>query len=67
LKIQLVGQVAPIRIELLDQSDLPAATPVLQGIFPRARLKDGIECFKMDQLVDFIFAGEAGNKLGLMF
>jgi hypothetical protein len=67
LTIQLIGQIAPIRIELLDQSYLPSAAPAFQGMFSRTSFTDGIEHFKIDQLVDFVFAREAGNKLGLMF
>jgi hypothetical protein len=67
LEIQLIDQIAPIRIELLDQSYLPSAAPAFQGMFSRTSFKDGIERFKIDQLVDLVFACEAGNQLGLMF
>ena len=33
----------------------------------RQRFKDGIEGFKIDELIDFILLCETGNKLGFMF
>jgi hypothetical protein len=65
-EIQFVSQIAPIRVELLDQSDFPSTAPALQGMFSRASFKDGIERFEIDELVDLAFARETGNKLGLM-
>ena len=67
LEIQLIDQIAPIRIELLDQSYFPIAAPAFQGMFSRTSFKDGSKRFKIDQLVNFVFAREAGNQLGLMF
>src|SRR5258705_13109192 len=66
-EIRFVLQIAPIRVELLDQSDLPGAAPALQGMLSCASFKYGIERFKIDQLVEFVFACETGNKLGLVF
>src|SRR6266849_4937862 len=66
-EIQLVSQIAPIRVELLDQSDLPSAAPALQGMFSRASVTYGIERFKIHELIDSVFACETGNKAGLMF
>jgi hypothetical protein len=66
-EVQFVSQIAPIRVELLDQSDLPGAAPALQGMFSRASFEYGIERFKINELIDFVFACETGNELGLMF
>jgi hypothetical protein len=62
-----VGQIAPVRVELLDQSDLPSATSALQGMLSRASFKNGIERFKIDELVDMVLPCETGNELGFMF
>src|SRR6266516_2201348 len=61
LHSQSVGQIAPIRVKLLDQSDLPGAAPALQGMFSRASFKYGIERLKIDELIDFVLARETGN------
>src|SRR6266700_5795686 len=65
-EIQFVGQIAPVRIELLDQGDLPCAAPA-QGMFSRARSQAGIEGFKIDELIDFILPCETGNELVFRF
>jgi hypothetical protein len=65
-RIELTRQIAPVRVELLDQSDLPCAAPPLQGMLSRARFKDGIERFEIDESIDFVFACETGNSFGLM-
>src|ERR1700722_7597538 len=66
-KPQFAGQIAPVRIELLDQGDLPCTPPSLQGMFPCACFKKGIKRFKMNELINLVFAREAGDKLRLMF
>src|SRR5260370_19693363 len=63
-RIQFVGQITPIRVALLDQSDLPGAAPALPRMFSRASIKDGIAGFKIDESIDFVFACETSNKLG---
>ena len=35
-------------------------------MFSCARIKDGIESFKIDELIDFVLPCETGSKLGLM-
>ena len=60
-----MAQIAPVRIELLDQFDLPGAPPAFQRVFARASFKDGLERFKIYKLVEAIFASETGNKPAL--
>jgi hypothetical protein len=66
-RIQFTAQIAPIRVELFDQFDLPCPPPAFQGMLARAGFQNGIEGFKIDKLIDAILPGKAGNLLGLMF
>jgi hypothetical protein len=62
-RIQFARQVAPIRIELFNQCNLPISTPALQGAFSRPRFEDRIERFKINELIDLVSTRESDDKL----
>jgi hypothetical protein len=59
---QFFGQITPISVKLLYESDLPGPPPALQRMLSGARLKNSIEQFEIDETIDVVFAREARNK-----
>ena len=64
LAIQRHVQIGPIRVHLLDQSNLPIAVPFLEALLPRNRLVDPFISFVPDKSGYVIAGGEARNDLG---
>jgi hypothetical protein len=62
----LIRQVTPIRIEFLDQFNLPGPPPALHGMFPCAGFENGLKSFEIDELIDTILSGETGDEFGFM-
>src|ERR1700730_4331009 len=54
---QLVGQIAPLRVHLLDQCNLPSALPALQTAFTGTCFENRGVFLKIYQLVDSVLAG----------
>src|SRR6266851_2566718 len=63
---QIISQVTPVRVELLDQRDLPGAPPPLHRMLACPRFENRLECLEIDELVDLIFPGEARNELSFV-
>ena len=64
LAIQRHIQIGPIRIRLLDQSNLPITAPFLEALLPRNRLVDSFMSFVPDKPGDVVAGGEARDDLG---
>ncbi len=58
--VQRLVKVLPIRIEPLDQLELPLSLPFLHLLFPVDRLPDVAVVLAPDQRLDGISRGEAG-------
>ena len=58
--------VAPIRIELLYQLELPRTPPALQRMFARPRFHHQLEGLEIDQQRHIILPGESGYQLCLV-
>jgi hypothetical protein len=63
LRIELICQIAPFRIEFFDQFNFPSASPSLQRMLSRTCFENGFECLEMHQQIDAISLGEARNQL----
>jgi len=62
LEDQIVGQVTPVRVKVLDQLNLPGAPPPLHRMFSRTCFENRRECFEIHELIDPIFSGKARNE-----
>ncbi len=56
--IQLIEQIAPMRIVFLDQADFPGAPPFLNPFFAQDGIGHGVVRLKMDELFDAVSFGE---------
>ena len=56
------GQVIPHGIVAFDKFDLPIALPFLDPFFANDCVSDVVESLDVDQALDAIFSGEAGNE-----
>src|SRR3954451_19887780 len=65
-RIQLIRQIAPIRIELFDQLELPCAPPPLQRMFARPCVEHRIKGFEIDEEGHAILPREARYEFGLV-
>src|SRR6266404_7899066 len=65
-QIELICQIPPIRIEFLDQFDLPGSPPALHRMFSRAGFKNGVERFEINEQIDAVFSGETGDEFGFV-
>src|SRR5262245_44368243 len=63
---QLLAQITPLRVRVLDERELPRPTPALQAMLTRARFENGRVLLEIDELVDAVPAGEAGNELAFV-
>ena len=61
-KAQILRQVAPAEIVLLDQFDLPCAEPLLDPLLAQDRLLHRRVLFEPDEPPDPVLAREAGNR-----
>src|SRR5689334_3474336 len=64
--IQLDIEVAPLRVHLVDQPQLPGAPPPLDGVFAMARVDDALVRLVPDQDRDVVVTREAQRELVLV-
>src|SRR5262249_11060456 len=55
-------KIAPGRIGLLDERDLPVASPALEPLLARDRLFGGVEVLKVDEARDVVLLRETGYE-----
>ena len=67
LRYDFFEQIAPIRIIVLDQIDLPRADPVLDGLFAPDGIGGGLMRLEIDQPFQIVARGKTRNRLGPVF
>src|SRR3954447_16813049 len=60
-------EIAPIRVQFLDQSDLPRAFPFLQPLFAPNGKFDLLELLEIDQPMNRVPAAKSFSRVGAMF
>src|SRR5687768_5769775 len=61
------GQIVPVRVDLLDQLDLPASSPLLDLLLARDRRLGGVVALVPNELVQLVLARETADDALLVF
>src|SRR3954447_9359296 len=65
--IELVVEIAPGRVHLFDELELPCASPVLYFVFARTRIHQPVVMLVINELGHVISGGESRCELFLVF